>query len=249
MAEKEREKNGKSETDPRMIVALDTSSLDVAKKLTKELKGVVSYYKIGFELFTAYGWEAVELVKKTGAKVFLDLKLHDIPNTVSKTAAVICEHEVDMFNVHTLGGFEMMKEVRKVVDERSKGKKHKPLVIGVTILTSHTEKDLSEHLAIQRKLTDQVVHLAGLARKSGLDGVVSSPQEITLIREKLPKDFLIVTPGIRPAGSDKGDQKRTFTPEDALSAGADYIVIGRPIYGAPSPRQAALDILHSVKNS
>jgi orotidine-5'-phosphate decarboxylase len=235
----------KKTNDSKVILALDTSSLDVAKKLIKEVEGVIGYYKIGFELFTAHGWAAVDLVKKAGGKVFLDLKLHDIPNTVAKSAAVICEHEVDMFNVHTLGGFEMMKEVRKTVDERAKGKK-KPVVIGVTILTSHTEKNLSEDLGIKRGLNEQVLHLAGLAEKAGLDGVVSSPQEITLIRGKLPKDFLIVTPGIRPAGSDKGDQKRTFTPQDALQAGCDYMVIGRPIYAAAQPRKAAAEILESL---
>ena len=225
----------------KIIVALDTSSLTIAKKLIQELDGIISYFKIGFELFTAHSWKAVELVKKYDGKVFLDLKLHDIPNTAAKTAAVICEHEVDMFNVHTLGGFEMMTLVRETVDKRVHS--FKPEVIGVTILTSHTPKTLSDDLGIKRGLEDQVIHLAQLANKAGLDGVVSSPQEITLIRSNLPKDFLIVTPGIRPAGSEKGDQKRTFTPQDALQAGCDYMVIGRPIYDAPNPRKAAQEIL------
>ncbi len=229
----------------KIILALDTPSLDVVKKLVKEMDGIISYFKVGLELFSAHGWQAVELVKKNGGKVFLDLKLHDIPNTVAKTAAVICEHEVDMFNVHTLGGFEMMKEVRKTVDQRAKGKK-KPIVIGVTILTSHTEKDMAEDLGIKRSLNDQVLHLAGMADKAGLDGVVCSPQEIGLIRGKLPKDFKIVTPGIRPGGSDKGDQKRTFTPKDAIQAGCDYMVIGRPIYTAAQPRKAAAEIIESL---
>ncbi len=234
----------KKKEDSKIILALDTSSLDVAKKLIKEVEGVINYYKIGSELFTAHGWEAVELVKKAGGRIFLDLKFHDIPNTVAKAAAVVCEHEVDMFNVHTLGGLEMMKQVRKTVDERAKGKK-KPIILGVTILTSHTEKDLDD-IGIKRNVNDQVLHLAGLAEKAGLDGVVSSPQEITLIRGKLPKDFLIVTPGIRPAGSEKGDQKRTFTPQDAIQSGCDYMVIGRPIYAAPQPRKAAAEIVQSL---
>lgn len=237
-------KEMKKKEDSKIILALDTSSLDVAKKLIKEVEGVINYYKIGSELFTAHGWEAVELVKKAGGRIFLDLKFHDIPNTVAKAAAVVCEHEVDMFNVHTLGGLEMMKQVRKTVDERAKGKK-KPIILGVTILTSHTEKDLDD-IGIKRNVNDQVLHLAGLAEKAGLDGVVSSPQEITLIRGKLPKDFLIVTPGIRPAGSEKGDQKRTFTPQDAIQSGCDYMVIGRPIYAAPQPRKAAAEIVQSL---
>lgn len=235
----------KVSNNQKIVVALDTSSLAIAKKLVQDLEGIVSYFKIGFELFTAHSWKAVELVKKNNGKVFLDLKLHDIPNTVAKTAAVICDHEVDMFNVHTLGGFEMMKLVRETVDKRAQ-KDAKPEVIGVTVLTSHTAKNLSEDLGIKRGLEDQVVHLATLAKKAGLDGVVSSPQEITLIRSNLPKDFLIVTPGIRPAGSDKGDQKRTFTPQDALTAGCDYMVIGRPIYAASSPRKAAEEIIASL---
>jgi orotidine-5'-phosphate decarboxylase len=236
---------GKPDNKSKVIVALDTSSLEVAKKLLKELDGLITYYKIGFELFTAYGWEAVEFVKKRKAQVFLDLKLHDIPNTVSKTAAVICEHEIDMFNVHTLGGLEMMKQVRKTVDERAKAGK-KPLVIGVTILTSHTPEDLSKDLGISRNLNDQVLHLAGLSKKAGLDGVVCSPLEIELIKKNLGPNFKVVTPGIRGSKDAKGDQKRTFSPLEALEAGADYIVIGRPITAAEHPRREAEAILKSL---
>lgn len=230
----------------KVIVALDTSSLDVAKKLLKDLDGLITYYKIGFELFTAHGWDAVNLVRKHKGRIFLDLKLHDIPNTVSKTAAVICEHEIEMFNVHALGGFEMMKEVRKTVDERVKSGKKKPLVIAVTVLTSHTPESLSKDLGITRGLNDQVLHLAGLAQKAGLDGVVCSPLEIELIRKELREGFQIVTPGIRAAGDAKGDQKRTFSASEAISAGADYIVIGRPITGAENPRKEAESILDSL---
>ncbi len=230
----------------RVIVALDTSSLSLAEKLLKELKGTISYYKIGFELFTAYGWQTVDLVRKHGGKVFLDLKLHDIPNTVAKTAAVICEHEIEMFNLHTLGGFDMMKLVRSTVDERAKSERKKPLVLGVTILTSHTPENLSKELFISKPLTEEVVHLAGLAKKAGMSGVVSSPQEIALIRKDLGKDFLIVTPGIRAAKDEKGDQKRTFSAREAFDAGADYIVIGRPITAAEKPGKEAESILKTL---
>lgn len=227
----------------KVIVALDTSSLDAAKKLLKELDGVITYYKIGFELFTAHGWEAVKLVKERKGKVFLDLKLHDIPTTVAKTASVICEHDIDMFNVHTLGGVEMMKQVRKTVDEKSSAKR--PLVIGVTILTSHTPEDLKD-LGISRNLNDQVLHLAQSVQKAGLDGVVCSPLEIEMIRKGLGPDFKIVTPGIRGAQDVKGDQKRTFSAREALSTGADFIVIGRPITAAENPRKEAESILQSL---
>ena len=232
-------------TSDKLIVALDVATLDQARKLLKELEGVVTYYKIGFEFFTAYGWEAVELVKKSGAKIFLDLKLHDIPNTAAKTAAVICGHGIEMFNVHALGGLEMMQGVRKTVDEKCKGKT-KPVVIAVTILTSHTEENLSSQLNISKKLTDQVLHLAALTKQAGLDGVVSSPHEIEPLRKSLGKDFVIVTPGIRPAGSEMGDQKRVFGPREAVDAGASHIVVGRPITAAPDPRAAAIEILKTL---
>ena len=230
----------------RIIVALDVPDFDAAEKLLQQLQGVITYYKVGFEFFTAYGWKAVELVKKSGAKVFLDLKLHDIPNTVSKTASVICDHEVDMFNVHGLGGFEMMKKTADIVAEKSRGKKVKPLLIAVTILTSHSQESLTLDLGIPKKVEDQVLHLAALAEKAGLNGVVSSPQEIAALRKSIRKDFLIVTPGIRPAGSATQDQKRVLTPQDALKAGADYLVMGRPITAAADPKQAALSILKDL---
>ena len=230
----------------QVIVALDTSSLEVAKKLLKELDGLITYYKIGFELFTAHGWTAVELVKKYRGRIFLDLKLHDIPNTVAKTAAVICEHEIEMFNLHTLGGLEMMKQVRETVDKRAKSGNEKPVVLGVTILTSHTPESISKDLGISRELDAQVLHLAGLAKKAGLDGVVCSPLEIELIRKNLGASFKIVTPGIRGPKDAKGDQKRTFSASEAIHAGADYIVIGRPITAAENPRQEAEAILKSL---
>ncbi len=230
----------------KLIVALDTASLEVAKELIEKLKGVVSFYKIGFELFTAHGWKAVELVKRSGARVFLDLKFHDIPNTVAKTASVIAAHEIDMFNVHALGGFEMMEAARKAVDDAVKGKKKKPILLAVTVLTSHSEEDL-EAMGIEGNLKDEVLTLAWLAKKAGMDGVVSSPQEITLLRNEFPKDFTIVTPGIRPAYTAKGDQKRTFGPKEAFVAGADFIVVGRPITAAPDPRSEAIAIQSTLK--
>ena len=233
-------------SNQRIIVALDTPSLEVVEKNLKELQDFGVLYKIGFELFTAHGWQAVELVRKYGGRVFLDLKFHDIPTTVAKAAAVVCEHDVFMFNVHALGGFKMMKEARNAVDQRSAGKKRKPLLIAVTILTSHTEEDLARELRIKEKMQDQVVHLATLAQKAGLDGIVSSAQELPVLRKEFPEDFLIVTPGIRTPGSLKNDQKRTFTPKEAVDAGADYLVIGRPITAAQKPREQVQKILQSL---
>jgi len=229
----------------RLIVALDAPTLETAEKWLSELKGVVHYYKVGLELFTAYSWKAVNLVKNYGGRVFLDLKLHDIPNTVSRTLAAVCEHGVDIVNVHTLGGLEMMKAAREAVNKYSQGVE-RPRIIGVTILTSHSQEALAKELCIKKKVKDEVLHLACLAQEAGLDGVVCSPQETPWVRKKCGKDFLIVTPGVRPTGSAMGDQKRVETPEKAIKEGSDYIVVGRPITQALDPREAALRILKAI---
>lgn len=231
----------------RLIVALDAPTLEVAETWLSELKGTVRYYKVGLELFTAHGWKAVNLVKNYGGRVFLDLKLHDIPNTVSRTLAAVCEHEVEMVNVHALGGFEMMKGARAAVEKYSQGRIQKPRLIAVTVLTSHDQRALSSELRVRGSVKTEVLHLAGLARKAGLDGIVCSPEETAWVRKKFKEDFLIVTPGIRPEGAEKGDQKRIYTPGKALKAGSDYIVVGRPITQASNPREAAVKILESLE--
>ncbi len=233
----------------RLIVALDAPTLEMAEQWLIELKGVVHYYKVGLELFTAHSWKAVNMVKNYGGKVFLDLKLHDIPNTVSRTLASVCEHEVDIVNVHALGGFEMMKAAREAVEKYSSGLVVKPKLIAVTILTSHSQETLKKELCIKKKVKDEVIHLASLAQKAGLDGVVCSPQETAWVRKKCGKDFLIVTPGVRPAGAAVGDQKRIETPEKAIRSGSDFIVVGRPITQAANPKEAALQILKALASS
>ena len=230
----------------RMILALDTPSLERTEELLKELQGFITFYKIGFELFTAHGWKAVELVRKYEARVFLDLKLHDIPNTAAKTIAVVCQHQIDMVNVHALGGFEMMKRVHETVQACVKLGQPRPIVIAVTVLTSLTNDILKNELGISRSVDKEVIALATLVKQSGLNGVVSSPQEIELLRKELPKDFVIVTPGIRMDDGSKDDQKRICTPKDAFNAGADYIIIGRPITEDPAPRLKAEAILKTL---
>jgi len=231
----------------KIIVALDTPNIDYAKTLMKKLKGIISFYKVGFELFTAHGWAAVDLVNKYGGRIFLDLKLHDIPNTVSKAAAVICEHEVDMITVHALGGLEMMKKTRETILERTGTGKKRPLIVGVTVLTSHSEAEMRSELGIARSLNEQVEALAMLSHKAGLDGIVSSPMETRMLRSKFPQDFLMITPGVRPVNTEKSDQKRTVTPSEAIGAGSDYLVIGRPITDAKDPKKAAQDIITSMQ--
>lgn len=232
--------------EQRIIAALDTPDLSQAENLLKKLRGTISFYKVGFELFYAQGWKAVDLVEKYGGRVFLDLKLHDIPNTVKSALKVIAEHPVAMVNVHCLGGLEMMRSAAEVFREAAQKKGKKPLLIGVTVLTSLTQENLSKELGIEKTVEHEVKALAALAKRAGLDGVVSSPQEISVLRKEFGSDFVIVTPGIRPEGTAQDDQKRVLTPKQAVQEGADYLVIGRPITGAEDPQKAAKNIIESL---
>jgi len=220
----------------KIILALDFSELKDVKKTLKQLDGQAVYYKVGLELFISHGWKVVELVKKTGARVFLDLKLHDIPNTVAKSVATACRHEIDILNVHALGGFEMMQRAGEAFQKSAVNKKAE--LIAVTILTSHDQKVLDKELRIGHPIPSQVVHLAKLAEKAGLSGVVASPLEVKLIRKAVEKKFRVVTPGVRPLTADLNDQKRVYTPAQAIREGADYLVIGRPITQAKDPSEA-----------
>lgn len=230
----------------KLIVALDVKDLKRAKELVDNLYPTVKIFKIGSQLFTAYGPRAVELVQRKGARVFLDLKFHDIPNTVAKAAVSATDLGVFMFTVHCLGGFQMMRLVKEAsYEETKKLGIQKPLVLGVTLLTSIDQRDLIS-LGINRRIKDQVLCLAKLAKKAGLDGVIASPQEIRLIRKTLGSSFIIVTPGIRPFWAKTYDQRRTLKPKEAIDAGADYIVIGRPIIEAKVPLRAAEKIIEEI---
>lgn len=222
----------------RLIVALDFDSKYKAMQAVDHLRSDVKLFKIGLELFSVCGPEIVAEVKEKGAGVFLDLKFHDIPNTVEKAARAVSGLGAFIFNVHALGGLEMMKRAKLAAGERSK-------VIAVTILTSSDENALKK-CGISANIDDQVIRLAALAKEAGLDGVVASPKEAARIRKELGKDFIIVTPGIRPASAAADDQKRTATPREAVDAGADYIVVGRPITAAPDPAKAARDIIREL---
>ena len=227
----------------KLIVALDTKSLDEAASLVDKLIPEVKIFKVGLGLFTLYGYAAVEMVKDKGGKVFLDLKFHDIPNTVASAVISASNLGIFMLNVHTLGGSEMMRKAA----EAAKGKAEKPKILGVTVLTSMDQKAINE-VGIEKSIEEEVLNLATMARDAGLDGVVASPQETSAIRKKLGKDFIIVTPGVRPEWAARGDQRRVATPSSAIKAGADYIVVGRPIIESGDPAEAAKKILEEMES-
>ncbi len=233
----------------KVIFALDVHTLEETRRFVKLLKGKVGLFKVGLELFTAWGQEAVKTVQEEGGRVFLDLKLHDIPKTVSRAAEEALKMGVDMLNLHSTGGLEMM---RKTVEncQRMAEKIHRPcpIILAVTILTSLDEENLKE-VGFPAPLQEQVVRLAELAKKAGIAGVVASPKEIIPIRRSCGPNFIIVTPGIRPAflESAKDDQKRVMTAREAISAGADYIVLGRPIRTAQDPARAMDKVLEEIK--
>ena len=224
----------------KLLVALDVDTVDAARQLANTLRGSVGGFKIGSRLFTAHGPAFVEELVARGDRVFLDLKFHDIPNTVAGAVAAAARLGVWMVNVHAGGGLEMMRAARTAADDAAAARMQAPpLVIAVTVLTSFSQEGLAA-TGVDSAVPDQVRRLALLAQQAGLDGVVASPQEIGLIREACDPRFDIVTPGIRGADDAKGDQNRTASAAGALAAGASYIVVGRPIIAAPDPRAAAL---------
>lgn len=230
----------------RLIFALDVDDFGQAQQWVEALRDNVGVFKVGKQLFTRCGPDVVNMIKEYGGDVFLDLKYHDIPNTVAKAAVEACRLGVKIFNVHALGGGEMMRTaVAQVKDFCQSNGISRPQMLAVTILTSSDQSTLSE-IGIDRPVDEMVVRLARLAQESGFDGVVASPREAALIRAACGADFAIVTPGVRPAFSAADDQKRITTPADAIAAGATALVIGRPISAAADPLDAAGKILSEI---
>ena len=222
-----------------IIVALDLPTKKEALELVEKLDGQISFFKIGLQLYTAEGPEIVRAVSSTGSKVFLDLKLHDIPTTVARAVESAGRLGVQMLTIHLGGGSEM---IRAAIAART----NNTLLLGVTVLTSSTEETLRE-IGVQDKVDDQVLRLAKLGVDAGIDGVVASPHELKPLRRDFDDRIKIVVPGIRPSGAEANDQKRTMSPRDALDAGADYLVIGRPITAHRNPREAVDKILEQLR--
>ena len=227
----------------RLIVALDLADAGRAKALATGLAPEVGMFKVGKQLFVSAGPDVVRMIHGLGGEVFLDLKFHDIPNTVAAAAVEAARLGVKLFNVHASGGREMMRQTAAAVAETC-GKEglRRPSVLGVTVLTSLDGADL-EAQGIRGDVPGQVVRLAEMTQEAGLAGVVCSAREVPDIRRACGESFLLVTPGIRPAGQQAGDQKRVMTPGDAVRAGIDYIVVGRPITGADDPVEAARSVV------
>jgi orotidine-5'-phosphate decarboxylase len=231
----------------RIVLALDVDDASRALSLVDELKDHVGLFKVGHQLFTAAGPDLVRKITARGAGVFLDLKYHDIPNTVAKASEEAVKLGVRIFNVHALGGTDMMRAAAEAAtNAAAREGMPVPLVLAVTVLTSMDERSLRRDLKIGRSLARTVGHFARLARRAGLDGVVASPREIRLLRRGIKGPFVILTPGVRPEWSGKDDQKRTMTPGEAAAAGADYLVIGRPVLNAPDRLTAVQRIVDEL---
>ena len=234
----------------RLIVALDTDDGEEIDWLSGTLIDIVLWVKIGFQAFSTLGIEAFPWLSGRGHKIFIDLKFHDIPNTVARDVGTMTKHGAQMINMHASGGLEMMQAARDSADDAAyKANIPRPILLGVTILTSIVETDFQQNFGSERQLTKQVVYLAQLAKEAGLDGVVASPLEIEPIRKACGDNFVIVTPGIRPKWAESGDQRRITTPAEAIQRGADYIVVGRPIIEADDPLEATGMILDEMREA
>lgn len=229
-----------------ICLALDTDDREQILDIVEELKDMVGYFKLNFA-FTNHGPSLIEEIKKKGGKVFLDLKFHDIPNTVAGYSRSAARLGIDIFNVHASGGKDMMlSAVKAAEDEAERGCTLRPKIIAVTILTSIDNATMNSQLNVKGDIEDHIMHLAELANDAGIDGIVCSAKDLEKIKDRLPEDFFYITPGIRLADAENDDQKRIMTPANAVKAGSSLLVIGRAITNAPDKRKAAYKILQDI---
>lgn len=233
----------------RIIIALDVKSESEALDLINRMDGKASFVKVGMELFYATGFTLIEKLKLLDLKIFLDLKLHDIPNTVGRASAELTRLGVDMFNLHVAGGLKMMEEARNATEGALSIGQKRPIILGVTQLTSTDDNILRNEIGINATVQETVKHYASMAHKSGLDGVVSSPLEVRDIKKACGNNFLTVTPGIRLDNGNHHDQKRVTTPSEAFNLGSDFIVIGRAITEAKEPASVFDSIINTAEDS
>jgi len=234
----------------RVILAVDVHDHDTAIALIRKFHIDVEIFKVGLELFVSSGPRIIKEIHLMGKKVFLDLKFHDIPNTVTGAAISAARLGVFMFNIHTLGGMEMMSETARAISNFAlKENIQRPRILGVTVLTSIQQQQLRDELGVGLRMTAYVKHLSSLARRAGLDGVVASAEDAREIKDRLGRDFIVVSPGIRPAWADIDDQKRVMTPKQAIRNGVDYIVVGRPVLRHPHPRDALRRIIDEIADA
>lgn len=233
----------------RIILALDVDNLDEAEKLVVELKDYVGYFKVGLQLFTSYGFSAIKMIKDHGGKVYCDLKFHDIPNTVSHACSNLIRHNINFFNIHLQGGSKMATQVVKTAKETAKSlEMTSPTIIGVGLLSSLGQRTLGEELCVEKNVEEYIIKLAKIAKDSGLNGVVAGASESKKIRQEFGEDFIILCPATRPTWAAINDQVRVDTPTEAITAGVDYLVIGRPITDAPD-KIAAVNLIIDEINS
>lgn len=217
----------------RIILALDVDDLDEAEKLVVELKDYVGYFKIGLQLFTSYGLNAIKMIRDNGGKVYCDLKFHDIPNTVSHACSNLIKHNINFFNVHLQGGSKMVSQVVKTAKDTSKALGiDPPTILGVSLLSSFGQRTLTEELGVEKNIEVYIMQLTKIAKDNGLDGIVAGASEARKIRQEFGEDFIILCPATRPTWAAVNDQVRVDTPTEAIKAGVDYLVIGRPITDA-----------------
>jgi len=232
----------------KLIVALDVSTREQAFELVKQLDGEVGAFKIGMQLYNSEGPDIVRDIQRIGGKVFVDLKFHDIPNTVGQTSRIMVRQEAFMFTLHASGGFKMLQAAAdSCIEEAELLKVDKPLLLAVTVLTSISQDAFNNEIGINGPIEQQVTKWAALAKQAGIDGVVCSPWEISAIRQNCGDDLLIITPGVRPAWAAKGDQERIMTPKEAIARGASYLVVGRPITAHSNPVKAAKMIVAEME--
>lgn len=232
----------------RLILAVDTSDIEEARRYLDELHEHVGIFKIGLQLFTYYGPEILNIFQSAGAKIFLDCKFLDIPNTVAKASEAATRHGVEMFTIHASGGSEMLRAASNSVKKTAaESGKPAPIILAVTVLTSISAETLKNELKVGIDLPDQVLNLAHQCKEAGVTGLVASPEESQRLREELGDQMVIVTPGVRPSWSDANDQKRFTTPGEAIKNGSNYLVVGRPITSSSNPKDAAKRIVEEIE--